>query len=90
MEIFFVLFLSLLITVHGIAEYGVHDKIAMLGELESFDTYEEDEVEDFEMPSWTSTNSAHVLVNVDSFGAAGDGTSDDTQVIIKWLGDSLI
>ncbi|KNA06049.1 hypothetical protein SOVF_184660 [Spinacia oleracea] len=64
-------------------EYGVHDKIAMLGELESFDTYEEDEVEDFEMPSWTSTNSAHVLVNVDSFGAAGDGTSDDTQAFLS-------
>ncbi|XP_021742796.1 probable polygalacturonase At1g80170 isoform X2 [Chenopodium quinoa] len=83
MELFYVLFLSLLITAHGTAEYEVHDKIAMLGELESFDIYEEDEIEAFEMPSWTSTNAGHVLVNVDSFGANGDGNSDDTQAFVS-------
>ncbi|KAL2926500.1 Polygalacturonase [Bienertia sinuspersici] len=83
MEIFFVIFLSLLITAHGTAEYELNDNIAMLGELESFDVYEEDEIDTFEMPSWTSANSANVLVNVDSFGAAGDGTSDDTQAFLS-------
>lgn len=83
MEIFFVLFLSLLITVHGTAEYELLDKMAMLKELENFDVDEGDRIEDFEMNSWTSTNAARVLVNVDSFGAVGDGNSDDTQVILK-------
>lgn len=91
MEIFFVLFLSLLITAHGTAEYELQDNIAMFAELESFDIYEEieDEVEAFGMPSWTSSNAARFLVNVDSFGAIGDGTTDDTQVILKWQGYSF-
>ena len=84
MEIFFVLFLSLLITAHGSAEYELHSKMAMLRELESFDVYEGDEIDDFEEPSWTSSNGARVLVNVDSFGAVGDGNSDDTQVTLTW------
>ncbi|KMT07232.1 hypothetical protein BVRB_6g148660 [Beta vulgaris subsp. vulgaris] len=85
MEIFFVLFLSLLITAHGTAEYELQDNIAVFAELESFDIYEEieDEVEAFGMPSWTSSNAARFLVNVDSFGAIGDGTTDDTQAFVN-------
>lgn len=83
MATFFVFLLSLLITAHGIAENGLHDTVALLRELESFDIHEEDEIEAFEMPSWTSGHGGKVLVNVDSFGAAGDGTSDDTQAFIN-------
>jgi len=82
MEGLLVVFLALLITVHGIAEHRLREKLSMLVELESFDIYEEDELEDFVMPSWSSERGGHVLVNVDSFGAAGDGVTDDTQVIL--------
>lgn len=55
----------------------------MLGELQSFDIYEEVDIEAFEMPSWTNPNAGRVLVNVDSFGAVGDGISDDTQAFLS-------
>lgn len=85
MEALLVIFLSLLITVHGIAEHGLHEKVSMLEELENFDIYEEDEdeIEDLGMSSWSTESTGHVLVNVDSFGAVGDGVTDDTQVILK-------
>ncbi|XP_076884785.1 putative polygalacturonase At1g80170 [Bidens hawaiensis] len=43
--------------------------------------FEDDETElyDFDMPSWSSQHGGKILVNVDSFGAAGDGVSDDTK-----------
>ena len=37
----------------------------------------------FDWPSFTSRSSGKNLVNVDTFGAAGDGVSDDTQVRFK-------
>ncbi|KDO82376.1 hypothetical protein CISIN_1g0424472mg, partial [Citrus sinensis] len=61
----------------------VHDNIALLGELENLNVEEENEVELFEEPSWTSERGGKVLVNVDSFGAAGDGVSDDTQAFLN-------
>ncbi|KAJ4711085.1 Pectin lyase-like superfamily protein [Melia azedarach] len=60
----------------------VYDNIAMLGEFENLDIEEENESELFEVPSWTSERGGKVLVNVDSFGAAGDGVSDDTQAFV--------
>lgn len=52
----------------------------------------EDDIEgDFlEMPGWESRGGGKVLVNVDSFGAVGDGISDDTQVKKKIASTSLL
>lgn len=73
-------FLGMLIVVYGVAGNMVYGNIGILDELESFDIEEDDEV--FKIPSWTSERGSKVLVNVDSFGAIGDGVSDDTQVSI--------
>lgn len=72
-------FLGMLIVVYGNMVYG---NIGILDELESFDIEEDDEMNVFKIPSWTSERGSKVLVNVDSFGAIGDGVSDDTQVSI--------
>ncbi|KAK2636510.1 hypothetical protein Ddye_031302 [Dipteronia dyeriana] len=61
----------------------VYDKIVMLEELESLDIEEDNQVELFDVPSWTSERGGRVLVNVDSFGATGDGVSDDTQAFVN-------
>ncbi|KAF2292775.1 hypothetical protein GH714_028155 [Hevea brasiliensis] len=58
----------------------VYNNIGILEELESFEIDEENEVELFDTPSWTNDRGRKVLVNVDSFGAVGDGVSDDTQI----------
>ncbi|KAL5550446.1 hypothetical protein UlMin_000622, partial [Ulmus minor] len=58
----------------------VYDDISMLDdELESWDIEEDNDWDFYENPSWTSEHGSKVLVNVDSFGAVGDGVSDDTQ-----------
>ncbi|XP_050207132.1 probable polygalacturonase At1g80170 isoform X2 [Mercurialis annua] len=61
----------------------LYDKFSILEELESFEVDEENDVELFDTPSWTSERGGKVLVNVDSFGAAGDGVSDDTQAFVN-------
>ncbi|KAL9997042.1 putative endo-polygalacturonase [Helianthus debilis subsp. tardiflorus] len=48
------------------------------GEVENLE-FEDEEIELFDMPSWSSQRGGKILVNVDSFGAAGDGVSDDTK-----------
>lgn len=65
---------------HGAQENTDH--ILMPGELESWNVEEGDEMveEAFDFPTWTSESGGRFLVNVDSFGAVGDGISDDTQV----------
>ncbi|TYI94258.1 hypothetical protein E1A91_D02G190800v1 [Gossypium mustelinum] len=60
----------------------LYDKFNILGELEDLDIAEED-MELFEDPSWISERGGKVLVNVDSFGAVGDGVSDDTEAFRK-------
>ncbi|KAH9627203.1 hypothetical protein KSS87_020749 [Heliosperma pusillum] len=65
--------------VHGTAE-KLHDGFGMLGELDSFDTNEDDEIQAFELPS---SSKDRLIVNVNSFGAIGDGISDDTQAFSK-------
>ncbi|OMO78244.1 Glycoside hydrolase, family 28 [Corchorus capsularis] len=60
----------------------LNDNFNILEELENLDIDEED-VEPFEIPSWTSERGGKVLVNVDSFGAVGDGVSDDTEAFRK-------
>lgn len=61
----------------------------ILRELEEdFDIEEEEyydhefEEEEEELVPWRSERGSKVLVNVDSFGAVGDGVSDDTKVYI--------
>ncbi|KAL5826754.1 hypothetical protein ACOSQ3_018595 [Xanthoceras sorbifolium] len=61
----------------------LYDNIVMLEELESLEIEEDNEVELFDVPSWTSERGGKVLVNVDSFGAVGDGVSDDTQAFVN-------
>jgi galacturan 1,4-alpha-galacturonidase len=84
-KLFIITLLGLLILVNGVAENLVFNNFAMLEELESFEIDDEDDVELFDIPSWTSERGGKVLVNVDSFGAVGDGISDDTQVHIRNL-----
>lgn len=84
-KIFIILFLGLLSVVYTVAGNMVYNNIGMLEELEGFEIDEESEVELFYTPSWTSERGSKVLVNVDSFGAIGDGISDDTQVHIYSL-----
>ena len=78
-KLFRVSFLGFLIAAYGVAGNMLYDNFDILRELEDVEIAEED-AELFEIPSWTSERGGKVLVNVDSFGAVGDGVSDDTQV----------
>lgn len=83
-KFFLVSLLGLLIAAHGVAGSMMYDNIGMLEELKSLEALdiedEENEVELSDIPSWRSERGGKVLVNIDSFGAAGDGESDDTEV----------
>ncbi|KAB2045702.1 hypothetical protein ERO13_D01G149400v2 [Gossypium hirsutum] len=81
-KLFLVSVLGLLIAAYGVAGNVVYDKFNILEELEDMDIAEED-TDFLESPSWTSEHGGKVLVNVDSFGAVGDGVSDDTQAFRK-------
>lgn len=73
--------LGLLIVARGVSGSMTCDNnIGMVEELNNLDIEEENEVEFSDIPSWTSERGGKVLVNVDSFGAAGDGETDDTSV----------
>ncbi|CAL1383402.1 unnamed protein product [Linum trigynum] len=80
-RIFFISFLGLLIVGHGVAGNMVYDNLGMLEDLETVDI--EEGLEGFDVPSWTSERGGKVLVNVDSFGAVGDGVSDDTKAFVN-------
>ncbi|XP_021809755.1 probable polygalacturonase At1g80170 isoform X1 [Prunus avium] len=82
-KLFMVSFLGMLMAVYGVSGNMVYANIGVLNELESFDIEEDNEVNVFDIPSWTSERGCKVLVNVDSFGAVGDGISDDTQAFQK-------
>ncbi|RDX93246.1 Pentatricopeptide repeat-containing protein, chloroplastic, partial [Mucuna pruriens] len=75
---------------HGVAGSMICDNIGMLEELKSLEALdieeEETEVELSDIPSWKSERGGKVLVNIDSFGAAGDGESDDTEALRKAWG----
>ncbi|KAJ7953599.1 Pectin lyase-like superfamily protein [Quillaja saponaria] len=60
-----------------------YDNIGMLEELESMHIEENYGIELSEIPAWKSERGGKVLVNVDSFGAVGDGVSVDTQAFQK-------
>ncbi|KAL8137918.1 hypothetical protein V2J09_003919 [Rumex salicifolius] len=78
MKLFLLFFFSgLLVTAYESAENELEDNF--LGQLESFDVYEGEETYSDGESSSTSGHHSKNLVNVDSFGAVGDGVSDDTQ-----------
>lgn len=71
------------LTDKGTAETRPSEEASVLRKLENLDIDIEegdDEVEFFEEPFWISERGSKVLVNVDSFGAVGDGVADDTKV----------
>ncbi|KAK9119731.1 hypothetical protein Scep_017824 [Stephania cephalantha] len=69
---------------HGVAEDGVDDEKFMLGDLEEIFNIGDDIEGDFlGIPGWSSERGAKVLVNVDTFGAVGDGTTDDTKAFLS-------
>ncbi|WCJ38465.1 Pectin lyase-like superfamily protein [Euphorbia peplus] len=69
--------------VRGVAGNMVYNNFGLLDELENFEVDEEDEMEFFDTPPWISERGSKVLVNVDSFGAVGDGVSDDTKAFVN-------
>ncbi|KAI3779396.1 hypothetical protein L2E82_09113 [Cichorium intybus] len=77
-KIVFFSILGMLLLVHGTVVKSLSDTFEGFGEIESLDV-EDDEMEYLELPSWSSQHGSKVLVNVDSFGANGDGVSDDTK-----------
>ncbi|XP_016501118.1 putative polygalacturonase At1g80170 [Nicotiana tabacum] len=75
------LFFVLLTVTHGIALINLSDEV-ILSELEDLDAEEGDEAEFFDLPKWETHRGNKILVNVDSFGAVGDGASDDTKAFV--------
>ncbi|KAL8459712.1 hypothetical protein ACS0TY_036995 [Phlomoides rotata] len=68
------------------ASKDLSDAFEVLEKLQDLDVEEEEEEGDdvvLELPSWGSAHSNKVVVNVDGFGAAGDGVSDDTQAFVS-------
>ncbi|KVI05655.1 Glycoside hydrolase, family 28 [Cynara cardunculus var. scolymus] len=79
-KIVFISILVMLLLVNGTAENSLSDTFDIFGELESLDL-EDDEIEFSDLPSWSSQHGSKILVNVDTFGAAGDGVTDDTKAV---------
>lgn len=81
----FLCFLVLLLVPLRSAGKDFSDRFEIIAKLQDLDVEEEREGDDaFEVldwPSWGSGRTNKILVNVDGFGAVGDGVSDDTQVI---------
>jgi polygalacturonase len=75
----------LLVTAYGAAGKMVYTDLDILDELENFDVLvdDDDDTKLLDWPSFTSRHSGKNLVNVDTFGAAGDGVSDDTQAFVS-------
>lgn len=79
-KILFFLFLVWLMGALGAANTNFLDDV-ILSELDDLDVEDGDEAELFDLPRWGIERGNKILVNVDSFGAVGDGASDDTKVI---------
>ena len=79
----------LTLTAYGAAAKMVYTDLDILKKLENFDIPEDDDADDHydtklsDLASFTGRGSGKNLVNVDTFGAAGDGVSDDTQVRLR-------
>ncbi|KAL0699924.1 hypothetical protein Bca4012_056046 [Brassica carinata] len=70
----------LTLTAYGAAGKMVYTDLDILKKLENFDIPEDVADDDYDTKSFTSRGCGKNLVNVDTFGAAGDGVSDDTQI----------
>ncbi|KAI4302107.1 hypothetical protein MLD38_037893 [Melastoma candidum] len=76
--------LLLLIATAGVAGCVRGDRFSIIDELETLDIEEDFDTEVPVVPSWfINERDGKTLVNVDSFGAAGDGITDDTQAFVK-------
>ncbi|KAK9117175.1 hypothetical protein Sjap_016122 [Stephania japonica] len=83
-KIFLLSFLVFVVAAHGVAEDGVDDVKFLLGDLEEIFNVGDDIEGDFlGIPGWSSARGEKVLVNVDTFGAVGDGTTDDTKAFLS-------
>lgn len=84
--LFLSIFVLLTLTDKVTAETRLSEEAKILREVDNLEFEieegDDDEVELFEEPFWTSSRANKVLVNVDTFGAVGDGVSDDTNVSI--------
>ncbi|KAL8218917.1 hypothetical protein R6Q57_022290 [Mikania cordata] len=82
-KIAFISVLVILLLAHhptaSTVEDSLSDNFDVFGETENLEFEEDDEIELFDLPSWSSQHGSKILVNVDSFGASGDGVSDDTK-----------
>lgn len=71
------------------AEKYLFEEIDFLRDLDEWEPEEgDDELDLIDLPSWTAGRGHKVLVNVDSFGAVGDGVSDDTKVMYLLVCDA--
>nr|GMD15075.1 probable polygalacturonase At1g80170 [Ipomoea batatas] len=76
---FIMCFLVFMLATLGCAEKSLYEEINVLKEFEDWEAEEGDGVEVLDLPSFTKGRGNKVLVNVDSFGAVGDGVADDTK-----------
>lgn len=78
-------FLVLLLVPLSSAGQDLSDTFEVIAKLQDLDVEDEegedDVLESLDLPSWHSAHRNKVLVNVDGFGAVGDGVADDTQVL---------
>ncbi|KAK4721316.1 hypothetical protein R3W88_011549 [Solanum pinnatisectum] len=80
-KILFFLFLVWLMGALGAAKTNFLDDV-ILSELDDLDVEDGDEAELFDFPRWGIERGNKILVNIDSFGAVGDGASDDTKAFV--------
>ncbi|XP_049392694.1 probable polygalacturonase At1g80170 isoform X2 [Solanum stenotomum] len=80
-KILFFLFLVWLMGALGAAKTNFLDDV-ILSELDDLDVEDGDEAELFDLPRLGIERGNKILVNVDSFGAVGDGASDDTKAFV--------
>ncbi|KAK4413373.1 protein NRT1/ PTR FAMILY 5.10 [Sesamum alatum] len=65
------------------ADEAYPDMFDILSTIEDSDKQEDDEFELLDSTYWKSDRGDKVLVNVDAFGAVGDGVSDDTEAFVN-------
>ncbi|XP_027098423.2 probable polygalacturonase At1g80170 [Coffea arabica] len=84
--VFICVLVLLSLTGKGGAGARLSEEANILRKVEDFDVEiggGDDDVEFLEEPFWVSERGNKVLVNVDTFGAVGDGVADDTQAFVK-------
>ena len=81
----FLSFLVLLLVPLSIVGQDISDTLEIFAKLHDMDMGDEegqdDSLEVIDLPSWHSHHSNKNLINVEGFGAVGDGAADNTQVL---------